>query len=521
MKFLLPALAFSSFLYAAGGEPQDARFWFTQALQAYQQRDWERANNAALKALQVNPRLADADVLLGLIATAKSQFTTAERWFRKAVALQPGNDRTHAYLGSTYLQLKRFGDADQAFHNALELNPANQSANYNLGLIALMRKRPAEALPRFEAVLRVNAGDLAALIGVFESELLLARKQAARRTAQEIETLVDPGSPELTQVATMLALHADYETALPMLERAHKAHPDSYDLSYNLALAYFHSSQYDRAAEVLQPLLTQPRRAEVYSVMGSVEEARGRPAEAVHCYQVASSSEPGSETYRFDYANALLQHQGAQAALPVFTAGVQDFPSSWRLYLGLGSSYYLAGRYEDAAQSLLKAVALKPDARLAYFLLGKAYEPATSHQAAIASTFKSYLSGGVNDPWAEYYYGLMLYLNARAERGADFSDAKLHLQRALALNPRFAEAHLQSALIAEAEGRLQDSLHSLEQAVRMDPALAAAHYRLALAYQRFGEKEKAMVEMELFKNLKDGQAGEQNAVLRSLSSQTR
>ncbi len=93
--------------------------------------------------------MGDAEILLGLIGTVRSQFADAEKHFVRAVAIEPRNYQAHSYLGSTYLQEKRFPEAAGAFRKVLELNPGNVTANYNLGLIALTQDSPARSVASF------------------------------------------------------------------------------------------------------------------------------------------------------------------------------------------------------------------------------------------------------------------------------------------------------------------------------------------------------------------------------------
>jgi tetratricopeptide (TPR) repeat protein len=503
--------------------PDGALTWLRKAEQFFEQHRWEQAGDAAAHALELDPRLAGAELLLGLVATARSDFAGAEEHFLRAVSLEPENFRAHTYLGSTYLQQRRLSDAARAFQKALQLDRGNATAHYNLGAIALAAGNATEALSHFEAVHRVDATDVPAALGILECQLLLQRAAEAGKTARRLDAALDPKDPRLTRVAALLALHGDYADAIPVLEKIHRASPASHETAYNLALAYSRSGQYDKAAETLRPLLRGSSAADAYNLLAFVEEKRHKLPEAIRAYQRAAELEPANEGYWFDYANALLQHQSVQAGLGAFISGAREFPKSWRMRLGLGSAYYLVGDYERAAQALLDAIAREPDSRLAYFLLGKAYESAHSVQAAIEERFRSYLLRRPNDPWAYYHYATMLYLRATSEGQSDFSRAKENLERALVLDPDLAPAYLQLGIIAQAEGRLEESLHLFERAVKLDPKLAAAHYRLALTYQRLEQRGKAQIEMGRFQALKaeDQIAPDRGTVLESLARQAR
>jgi Tfp pilus assembly protein PilF len=78
----------------------------------------------------------------------------------------------------------------------------------------------------------------------------------------------------------------------------------------------------------------------------------------------------------------------------------------------------------------------------------------------------------------------MLYLHA------DVNQAKATLKKALALDPSLAPAHLQLGIIAQAEGRTEESLRFFERAASLDPKMPAPHYRLGLAYQKLEQQDK-------------------------------
>jgi tetratricopeptide (TPR) repeat protein len=97
----------------------------------------------------------------------------------------------------------------------------------------------------------------------------------------------------------------------------------------------------------------------------------------------------------------------------------------------------------------------------------------------------------------------MLYSRAAGEDPNRFSDAKKHLRRALTLNPRLAEAHVQLGVISESEGNLIQGVASYQRAVALAPSYATARYRLGLGYQKLGQAAKAKVELDAFRKLKN------------------
>lgn len=228
------------------------------------------------------------------------------------------------------------------------------------------------------------------------------------------------------------------------MERARRAHPESYDVNYNLALACLQTGQLDRAADVLQPFVGAGGKAEAFDLLGQIEEKRGRSEAAENDFHEAAERDPANEDYRFDYGNSLAQHGKLEPAMAVFRAAVSDLTTSWKLRLGLGSVCYLSGDYMTAVQELMEAVRLKPVSATAYFLLGEAYDSAGHFQPAIETTLRSYLKTRPHDPWAYYHYAVIL----RSQPGKDDRGAADALQHALRLDPDFAEAYLELGILA-------------------------------------------------------------------------
>jgi tetratricopeptide (TPR) repeat protein len=513
------ALALVCAVFAIALQNSEARRYFEQARQSFEQKKWDDAAAAAARALAADPRMGDAEILLGLIATVRSEFAQAEKHFARAAALEPRNYQAQAYLGSTYLQEKRVAEAAAAFGKVLELNPGNAAANYNLGLIALAQDAPAKALRFFEKVTLTNHGDVPALIGTLESQLMLHKTSDALETTRNLGGLLERQDPRLFQVATLLAQHGESAAAIPLMEQVRAAFPQSYDVSFNLALACFETAQYDRAAEILQTVTGPQGPAEAFDLLGTVEEKRAHAESAEHAFQEAARREAANEDYQFNYGNSLVQHGKLEAGVRAFRTAVSDLPKSWKLRVGLGSACYLAGDYRSAAEALLAAVKLKPDSAAAYFLLGEAYDSAEGFQKPIEAAFTGYLKGAPRDAWAYYHYASIQYANEQGGRD-DYRAAVANLNEALHLNPNFAEAHLKLGLIALAEGKVAQGISALEKAVSLNPRIAAAHYQLGLAYQRAGNTVRAKEEMDRFRALKDD-AHYRGQVLESLGSLTR
>ncbi|MFL6352920.1 MAG: tetratricopeptide repeat protein [Bryobacteraceae bacterium] len=489
------------FLISARAQ-NSAETWLSQAETYFKQQNWDKSEAAARSALKLNPRMAEALVILALLETNRSQLDKAEQHLRDADTLQPNEPRILSYLGSTYLQEKKYREAAAAFEKVLRSDAQNAVATYNLGLIALAERKPFDALRYFRKASDGNPSDIAAHMGVLESQLMLNDRAGATQTVRMLDSLIPAGDPDRLRLAAMLTSYSDFKSAIPMMEKLRAAYPKQYDVSYNLALGYYQAARYAKAEQIASNLISVEPRAEIYNLLGEIQEKLQQYPQAMLSFGKAATLDPQSENYRIDYASAALQHGSVQMAVALWKSASLDFPRSWRVHVGLGAALYLSGQYDEAAGALLEAVQLNPKARPIYTLLGKVYDAAPEKQLQIKQAFEGYLSRNPKDALAQSEYGRMLYLLSRSSGNQNLEPAKIALQKALALDPNLAEANLELAIIAQADGHFEASIAPLHRALAANPRLPDAHYRLALAYRKLSEPDRAKAELDLFAKFK-------------------
>ena len=501
MSYRRLLLCASILIQTARGQ-NTAEAWLSQAETNLEQQNWNQSEAAAQAALRLNPKMAEALVILALVETNRSELDRAEQHLRAAASLEPNEPRILSYLGSTYLREKQYAEATAAFERVLRLDSHNAVATYNLGLISLAKQKPSDALRYFQRTSATNPSDIAARMGVLESQLLLKENSAAKDTARALDSLIPTEDPERLRLTAMLTSYGEFQTAIPIMEKLRAAYPNSYDVNYNLTLAYYRTAHYTEAEQTAARLIGTEPRGEIYNLLGAIQEKLQQYAQAMASFERAATLDPQDENYRIDYASAMLQHGPIQKAVTQWSSACNDFPSSWRMHVGAGAALYLAGEYDRAAAALLTAVQLDPKAGVIYKLLGTLYESAPDKQPQIKQAFENYLRLNGKDASAQSEYGRILFLASRSSGNQDFAGAKIALQKALALNPYLASASLELAIIAQTEGRFQESVPLLIRALKANPGLSDAHYRLALAYRKLGEPDQAKKELDLFAKLK-------------------
>lgn len=92
-----------------------------------------KAKEAALRAIEIDPNLAEAHSALGYVLDQDDwNWTEAERELKRAIEIDTKNANAHYYYGLLLEDLGRTGDAVREIRTAVELEPMSVSMNANL-----------------------------------------------------------------------------------------------------------------------------------------------------------------------------------------------------------------------------------------------------------------------------------------------------------------------------------------------------------------------------------------------------
>ena len=234
---------------------------------------------------------------LGIAFYKSGMFDEAEREFRRAVDLRPGDDVSEFYLGLLALRQGRFEDAVQSLRLAGQRSPDHGAIHANL----------AHALER---------------LGRYD-EAWVAHARAAHLL---------PDDPTVQLTGAVLAMRRGDPAAADAALRASAARANGKPRS----AAWFHYAglcaaflgDLDRAAAILaEGTRLHPHAAVLANNLAAVHERRGRLSDA-------------------------------QASVE---RGLHEDPTMAQLHKNAGDLHYRAGRYDDALESYARAVRSAPD----------------------------------------------------------------------------------------------------------------------------------------------------------------
>jgi TolB-like protein/lipoprotein NlpI len=183
-----------------------------------------KAKDAALKALQLDPNLAEAHVALGKIlffreidlAGAMREYkraielnpndATAHHWFgndtlaalgrfeeaiaegKRAIELDPLSTVINVDLGETFYYAHRYDEADRQMRKSLEIDPTSFYAHYNLGIVLQLKGDLSGAIAEYEKAKQLGDNPLVSTLCA-QAKAHAGDKDAALRMLSELDKM--------------------------------------------------------------------------------------------------------------------------------------------------------------------------------------------------------------------------------------------------------------------------------------------------------------------------------------------
>jgi tetratricopeptide (TPR) repeat protein len=400
-----------------------------------------------------------------------------------------------------------FADAAAQLERLLPYAQKSFEVHELLGLVYAAQSDDARAVEQLQIAVLLKPDSAAARTNLAASLFHAGKSELSEeqfRKALDLEPRDYDANHNLGELYVQSGKMAD---AVPLLEKAQQIRP-SYDNGYDLALAYFLTGKPSQARELVENLLQIKNTGELHNLLAQIEEKDGKFLEAVNEFETAAHMDP-SENNLFDWGSELLLHRTYEPAIEVFEQATQRYPNSPRLFIGLGMALNSRGKYDEAVKALLRAADLDPSDPRCYLFLSKAYSSSPNQADDVIQRFRRFAELQPNNALAVYYYAVSLWKGKRAEDPAtDFQQVESLLKKAIALDPKLADAYVQLGNLYADRRDYARSIPEYESALKLNPNLPDAHYRLGQDYVHTGQKDRAQEEFDVYQKLRAQQLAE-------------
>ena len=299
---------------------------------------------------------------LGRLDIEDHKFESAVQNLSEAAAKPPFPDTAY-YLGFAYFKNGDLPSAEKWLKQAAQADPRDARTPYQLGFVYRQQGREEEAQKAFalsdslhqqddrEGRLRVECGQ----------KLDRGQREEARKICDQ---LYNPDNAEkLMTLGTIYAQHGDLEDALKPLQRAANLQPQSPQMQYNLALAYFQLNRFEDARTPLAGALKRwPDLFQLNALYGAVLFKLGENVEAYRALEHSHQLNPDDAITRdmlYDTTMRLAetdqQSKHYQEALRYLTEASKLRPQEPEPHRRMAQVYKLTARNNEAAAAQQEA----------------------------------------------------------------------------------------------------------------------------------------------------------------------
>jgi len=207
-----------------------------------------------------------------------------------------------------------------------------------------------------------------------ETYLKLGKVDDARKAIAQLDQLSANDYRTQTGVGVLLARYRLYDEAIQHFQSALRANPDSDDVKFDLADAYFRKGLYTQALEAAGQVSVAGQQDDAYlALLGDIQAHLGDSARATEIFRDAIRRNPDNDQYYLSLTLVQLRSNDVRGATETLQQGLARIPGSGKILWGLGLISVLEGNTPQAAERLERAVELLPEWAGSYSTLGVFY----------------------------------------------------------------------------------------------------------------------------------------------------
>jgi tetratricopeptide (TPR) repeat protein len=293
------------------------------------------------------------------------------------------------------------------------------------------------------------------------------------------------------QKAIALTRNGKFQEAIPHFLAVRGQVRDAYAASFNLALCYVATGQYQLAIALLNELRsTGLSNANVENLLTQSLLGNRQPEEAFAAFERASRLAPENEKLYLYVVESCMNNGYFDMGLKVAELGLKRLPRSAPLVFEHGILLARLDFIEEAMKELQKVTELAPGSDVAYIAAAQKciFESDVDEAVRIA---REGIGKGKQHFMLLALFGEALVLSGVEAGSKEFAEARAALEQSVALSPTYVSARMTLGKLYLMERRMDDAIVQLNVARELDPKNPAVYSNLAAAYRRRGDTARA------------------------------
>jgi tetratricopeptide (TPR) repeat protein len=364
-------------------EPQNALCLFNLGFIAERQGDAATAEALFQQTLRANPDFADALLELANLRIAAKRLPEAEDLLRRYVRVSRDPANGYYKLAMVERSQHETAAAERDLNVFKTMSKTSSTGPYpyehlfdyldNRSKLAPGARNQLD-LAQLTDEIQKHPDQPADLYMLTEAYLKAGRLDDARSTVAQLDKLSAGDYRTLAGTGVLLARYHLYDDAIQHFQLALQASPNSDEVKFDLANAYFRKRQYSQALDTANQVSEEGRKDDAYlTLLGDIYAHLGDTARAAGFFRDAIQRNPDNDQNYLSLALIDLRSNDTAGAQQALAKGQSRIPGSGKIYWGLGLASAMQGNTAEAASQFERAVHLLPEWAGGYSTLGVFY----------------------------------------------------------------------------------------------------------------------------------------------------
>jgi len=389
-------------------EPQNASCLFNLGFIEERQGNDVEAEELFQRALRSNPDFSEALLELANLRVKEKKYTEAVDLLRRYVKVSRDAATGYYKLAMVERSLHQTAAAQRDLNvfQTLSKNSSTGPLPYQHLFDYLDNRSQLSAQARTQLdvtelneQIKKHPGQNQDLYLLAETYLKMGEVTKARAAIAQLDQISAEDYRTQTGTGVLLARYRLYEDAIQHFQNALRANPESDDVKFDLANAYFRKGQYKDALATAQAISTTGQQDDAFlALLGDIEAHLGNTPRAIEIFRSAITRNPDNDQYYLSVILMQLRGNDLVSAEQTLQKGLARIPGSGKLIWAQGLISVMKGNTKQAAERLERAVDLLPEWAGSYSTLGVFYYQTGQIEKAreVLNRFKGSNSGGLD-----------------------------------------------------------------------------------------------------------------------------